>query len=106
MPLFQGHAGTVSAVAFDQSEDRLASASYDRTVRVWDVATSVQRQKLAGVCACMSKERETATYVMVVIYLSICIKSVVQYTPVCVCKYEFMHVYGYAYVHDTNKGGS
>jgi len=35
----KGHTGTVNSVAFDPSGRYLASGSYDRTVRMWDVAS-------------------------------------------------------------------
>src|SRR5204863_115857 len=34
-----GHEDVVNSVAFDRDGKRLVSASYDRTARVWDVAT-------------------------------------------------------------------
>lgn len=45
---FDGHAGTVSSLAFDASGTRLASAGYDATVRVWDVATGESLHVLNG----------------------------------------------------------
>ncbi len=36
-PAFVGHAGTVNAIAFSPAGDRAASASEDRTIRLWEV---------------------------------------------------------------------
>ena len=44
----EGHTGWVSAVAFSPSGSLLASASGDRTVRLWDVKTGREVQKLDG----------------------------------------------------------
>lgn len=41
---FEGHRGHVNAVAFGQAEDRsLYTASYDGTVRAWDMTTGAER---------------------------------------------------------------
>jgi WD40 repeat protein len=43
-----GHTGWVFSVAFSPEGQKIVSASYDRTVRVWDAATGESRQALAG----------------------------------------------------------
>ena len=50
-PLLQtleGHTSAVSSVAFSAAGDRLASASWDKTVRVWDAKTSQLLHTLKG----------------------------------------------------------
>ena len=46
MQKLEGHDGSVSAVAFSADGQLLASASYDQTVRLWNLATGEQVQKL------------------------------------------------------------
>ncbi|KAF2456580.1 hypothetical protein BDY21DRAFT_287791, partial [Lineolata rhizophorae] len=46
--VLEGHAGVVSAVVFSPDGQLVASASYDATVRVWEVATGSCRSVLEG----------------------------------------------------------
>ncbi|HEX3658586.1 MAG TPA: protein kinase [Pirellulales bacterium] len=43
-----GHTGPVHSVAFSPDRQRLASASYDKTVKVWDAATGQEMLTLKG----------------------------------------------------------
>lgn len=43
----EGHAGTITALAFDGKGTKLVSGSIDRTVKVWDVATGKELASLA-----------------------------------------------------------
>jgi len=40
-PVFQGHRGTVSSIAFSPDGERLVSASHDQTVRFWSIDGAV-----------------------------------------------------------------
>ncbi|OAF60547.1 hypothetical protein VC83_03550 [Pseudogymnoascus destructans] len=44
----EGHSGVVRSVAFSNNLQLLASASHDKTVKVWDVATGTLQQTLRG----------------------------------------------------------
>ena len=44
----RGHTGAVTSVAFSADGKRIASGSYDRTVRVWDARTGQEALTLKG----------------------------------------------------------
>ena len=46
--VLEGHLGNINAVVFSPDGQLLASASYDRTVCVWDTATGYRRRVLEG----------------------------------------------------------
>ncbi|KAK4245655.1 vegetative incompatibility protein HET-E-1 [Corynascus novoguineensis] len=50
----EGHGDLVNAVAFSPDSKTLASASHDRTVRLWDAATGAHRQTLEGHSDCVN----------------------------------------------------
>uniref|UniRef100_A0A0D2XTA0 Nephrocystin 3-like N-terminal domain-containing protein n=1 Tax=Fusarium oxysporum (strain Fo5176) TaxID=660025 RepID=A0A0D2XTA0_FUSOF len=45
---FEGHSGSVNSVAFSNDGKRIASGSYDNTVKVWNMATGAEEQTFEG----------------------------------------------------------
>ncbi len=43
LPPFQGHEGWISSVAFSPNGTKIISGSGDKTIRVWDASTGVER---------------------------------------------------------------
>ncbi|KAF1831217.1 NACHT-domain-containing protein, partial [Decorospora gaudefroyi] len=50
----EGHSGSVGSVAFSHDSTRLASASYDSTVKIWDASSGACLQTLEGHSGCVS----------------------------------------------------
>jgi WD40 repeat protein len=44
----EGHSATVMSVAFSPDSKQVVSGSYDKAVRLWDVATGALQQILEG----------------------------------------------------------
>src|SRR5437764_983698 len=49
----EGHSGWVSSVAFSHDSARLASASYNKTVKIWDTSSGECLQTLKGRSGCV-----------------------------------------------------
>ena len=48
MVKLEGHSDSVTSVSWSSDGTRIASGSYDKTVRVWDLATGTEMVKLEG----------------------------------------------------------
>lgn len=50
----KGHNGWVGSVVFSPDESKLASGSYDGTIKLWDVATGQELQTIKGYDGCVN----------------------------------------------------
>ena len=48
LQVMEGHQDSVNAVAFSPDRQMVVSASYDNTIRLWDIATGTEKQVFKG----------------------------------------------------------